>query len=134
MNIHKIQWQQTLAIRHKVLWPDKSEAFCKVSGDETATHFGVYLENNLVCVASIYLDGTTARLRKFATLESFQNQGIGKHVISHIISTLKKSNCKYFWCDARVSAIGFYSKFNMSPEGDEFNKSGVQYIKMKVNF
>ncbi|MFA0154164.1 GNAT family N-acetyltransferase, partial [Vibrio sp. 10N.261.46.C10] len=75
-----------------------------------------------------------ARLRKFATLPEFQGQGIGSNVIEHAISNIKDLNIPYFWCDARTTALGFYQKFGMAVEGNEFEKSGIAYYKMSVHW
>lgn len=139
MEIRELNWQQALPIRHKVLWPDKEPLFCKVEGDEEAQHYGVYIDNKLVCVASIYIESCTgksalksARLRKFATLVEFQGKGIGTNLIKHIIDELKKSAVQLFWCDARKSALSFYRKFAMQSAGQEFIKSGVVYQIMQL--
>ncbi len=132
MNIRTIQWQDTLPVRHKVLWPNKSRMFCKVDGDETANHYGICIDEQLVSVASIYIEGNRARLRKFATLVEFQGKGLGTKLISYIIIELRNIGIEVFWCDARTTAISFYRKFSMAQAGDEFNKSGVLYVKMVV--
>lgn len=140
MDIRKIQWQQALPIRHHVLWPNKPISFCKVSEDDQADHYGVYIEGELVSVASIYINKvkgndkiTVARLRKFATLTTFQGQGIGTRLIVHIINQLKEKGVDIFGCDARKSAVGFYHRFGLLEEGEEFEKSEVMYIKMSAN-
>lgn len=132
MKIDAIHWQDALPIRHQVLWPDKSLDFCSVAGDETANHYGVHVNGQLVCVASIYIDGSNARLRKFATLPSHQGKGIGSQVIAHIIDELKGLNIRFFWCDARTRAVGFYQKFGLTVQGEEFKKSDVAYNKMVI--
>ena len=141
MQIKKLQWQQTLAIRHEVLWPDKPQAFCHVDGDEPAWHYGVYIDKTLVCVASIYPGLTnntndnndkSARLRKFATLTHYQNQGIGSFILSHIIDSLKAKGIENFWCDARESAFDFYRRFGLETEGQRFYKEDIPYIKMRM--
>ena len=86
MDIRSILWDEALPIRHEVLWPNKPLQFCKVDGDETAKHYGAYLNDKLVSVASIYMDGRVARLRKFATLAVFQGRGIGSKLINHILN------------------------------------------------
>lgn len=130
MQIKKITGQQTLALRQQVLWPDKDIAFCQLEGDQEALHFGAYIDNQLVCVASIFIDKNKARLRKFATASACQNQGIGSTILKHILKTLPVYGINYFYCDARLSAIKFYQGFGMSCQGDSFMKSGVQYIVM----
>ena len=133
MDIRIITWDEALPIRHSVLWPNKPLSFCKVDGDETATHYGVYLNDKLVSVASIYIEGRVARLRKFATLADFQGRGIGSQLIAQIVSELKKAGVESFWCDARKTAVVFYKKFGMVIQGDEFIKSEVSYFKMEVS-
>ena len=132
MIIKSISWQEALPVRHCVLWPNKPESFCKVDGDENANHYGAFIDGKLICVASIYIDGKIARLRKFATLNEFQNKGIGSKVIAYLIDELKTNKIEYFWCDARESAKGFYQRFAMQVQGERFFKSNVAYFKMQI--
>jgi len=132
MDIKTIAFEEALPIRHKVLWPSKPVSFCQVSGDETANHYGVYIRDKLVSVASVYIKDNIARLRKFATLVEFQGSGLGTKLITHIINELKNLNIECFWCDARKKVIGFYQKFNMEQQGGEFKKSNILYVKMTL--
>lgn len=124
---------QVLIIRHQVLWPDKEPDFCRVPDDELADHYGVYVDQQLVSVGSIYHKGDSARLRKFATLEYFQGQGLGSKLLHYILDELMQQGTQYFWCDARQTAIGFYQRYGMCVEGEPFIKSGIPYIKMAKN-
>jgi len=133
IQIQKITWQQAIPVRHKVLWPDKSPEFCHVEGDKEGWHFGAFLGDQLVAVASIYFDGCSARLRKFATLVEYQGQGIGKALLTEVIGVLRTEGIKLFWCDARESAMGFYQPFGMQAEGERFYKGPVPYFKMSLS-
>jgi len=93
----------------------------------------VFVNDQLTTVASIYIDGNIARLRKFATLVEYQKKGIAGELIVHILNELKTQKICRFWCDARATATGFYKKLGMEIEGDEFDKSGVRYFKMRLN-
>lgn len=130
MKIQKVDLQQVLPIRQRVLWPDKPISFCQVANDDTASHFGGFIDQMLVCVASVYIDGNEARLRKFATLVEYQGQGVGSGLLRHVLDQLAFHNVDYFWCDARTSAVDFYRRFGLQVEGGEFEKSGVMYCKM----
>lgn len=132
MDIRRIQWQETIALRQKVLWPDKPPEFCHAEGDESAWHFGAFLANELVSVASVYPEGKVARLRKFATATTHQGRGIGTEMLKHILSDAAHRGIDQFWCDARESAMGFYLRFGMQVEGDQFYKSTVPYRKMAI--
>ncbi len=134
--IRNIHWREAIPIRHQVLWPSESPEFCYVDGDESkeALHFGAFIDSQLVSVASIYLDGANARLRKFATLESHQGQGVGSTLLRYILSDIQASGVRYFWCDARESAISFYRRFNLVTEGERFYKADIPYYKMSCYF
>ncbi|AJR05187.1 N-acetyltransferase [Photobacterium gaetbulicola] len=132
MNITEISAEQTLPIRHQVLWPHESIEFCRVPDDADGLHYGVYTDGRLVCVASVFVSGEQARLRKFATLPQYQGKGIGSAVIEAVLTELKGRGVRYFWCDARKSAGGFYQRFGMEPEGERFYKGDVPYFKMAM--
>ncbi len=132
MKIVELDCTQTIPVRHEVLWPDMPEDFCHVPGDEDARHYGVEVDGEVVCVASVFIDveAKSARLRKFATVLEHRHLGYGSSVVEHILKQLPEIGIEYFWCDARESAMDFYHKFDMNAEGDAFYKSGVEYYKM----
>ena len=130
--IHQIDWHQTIAVRHRVLWPNKPPEFSKVENDESGLHFGAFVGSSLVCVASVFIDADKARLRKYATLPEYQGQGVGTLVLEAIFAQLKQQEIGYFWCDARESAIGFYRRFGMQVAGERFYKSDVPYVNMSI--
>jgi ribosomal protein S18 acetylase RimI-like enzyme len=134
MEIRVISWEQTIPLRQSVLWPSKPETFCYVDGDVDGVHYGAFIGEALVCVASIYLTSNKARLRKFATDAKYQHQGIGSRMLVHIIQSLKNSPVDIFWCDARESAVEFYRRFGMNKCNERFYKAGEPYYKMKIYF
>ncbi len=130
MDIRRISWQETIPVRHQVLWPNKPPAFCEVENDETGIHFGAVIDGTLVSVASIYIEGEQARLRKYATLQEYQEQGIGSALLQAVFAYLEQHAIRTFWCDAREETIGFYQRFGMETEGERFYKSKQPYYKM----
>ena len=132
--IKEVSWEETIPIRHRVLWPNKPPRFCHIKNDNNGWHFGFYIEQQLISVASVYPSMESAQLRKFATLEEAQGRGVGTALLEHIISTVKEKGVRHFWCDARETAIGFYERFGMHREGERFYKSNIPYFKMSVDF
>ncbi|WP_394182392.1 GNAT family N-acetyltransferase [Marinomonas posidonica] len=132
--IRKIDAETTLPLRQQVLWPNKTIEECRVEDDDFGEHYGVDKQGLLVCVASVFIQQDTARLRKFATLEAFQRQGIGQFVLSRIIEDLKASGVRIFWCDARESASSLYQRFGMTASGERFYKGDIPYRRMSVSF
>jgi predicted GNAT family N-acyltransferase len=132
MQICSISWEQTIPLRQSVLWPNKPPAYCHVEGDHDAMHYGAFVNGELVCVASVYINSDKARLRKFATKTDYQSKGIGSQMLKFILHTLNDSAANIFWCDARESALSFYQRFGMQPYGERFYKADVAYFKMAV--
>jgi ribosomal protein S18 acetylase RimI-like enzyme len=114
------------------LWPAKPPEYCQVEGDQDALHFGAFINDELVCVGSVYLDSNKARLRKFATNPDYQSQGIGLKMLSFILESLRNTDVNIFWCDARESALSFYRRFGMQPYDERFYKADISYFKVKV--
>ncbi|WP_325894693.1 GNAT family N-acetyltransferase [Grimontia sp. NTOU-MAR1] len=133
MEIRHISWQETIDIRHKVLWPNNPPEFCKAEGDDEALHLGAYVNEELVCVASLFFDSDVVRLRKFAALPATQGQGVGSTVLKAAFKEMKARDVSIFWCDAREAAMGIYRKFGMKPEGERFYKGDIPYFKMAIN-
>jgi len=48
-------------------------------------HFGAFVNDELVCVASVYIKSDKARLRTFATKIDYQGQGIGSQMLKFIL-------------------------------------------------
>ncbi|GAB3484920.1 GNAT family N-acetyltransferase [Marinomonas epiphytica] len=133
LEITKISAEQTLAIRQAVLWPELSRDTCRLKEDDEGHHYGVYHLEELVCVASIFIQDGQARLRKFATKASYQGRGVGGFMLRSILAELQGDpTVTGFWCDARVTAASFYEKFSMQIEGDTFYKGPVLYHKMSL--
>jgi ribosomal protein S18 acetylase RimI-like enzyme len=116
-----------------VLWPKKRPEYCYVDGDIDGLHFGAYINDELVCVASIYFMSNKARLRKFATDVRYQNLGIGTKMINFILQSLQNTPAQLFWCDARESAVAFYQRFGMKKCSEIFYKADVAYFKMEAD-
>lgn len=133
MEIVELTWQDTIPVRHQVLWPNELPEFCIVEGDQEALHFGVIVDNIIVSVASLYIDANSARLRKFATLSAYQGKGVGSSLLKHLIQKLKEQGVNYLWFDARKSALSFYNRFDFQASGDVFYKNEVPYYNMHSN-
>lgn len=96
MEIRNISWEQTIPLRQSVLWPNKPPEYCHVDGDHDAMHFGAFVNDELVCVASVYIKSDKARLRKFATKTDYQGQGIGSQMLKFILHSLNNTVVNFF--------------------------------------
>lgn len=131
VGIRSISTEETLAIRHAVLWPDKPMEHVKLADDPSGYHYGLYLEHELTSVISVFLEGREARFRKFATIKSHQGKGYGSRIFDYMLNEIKYMDVDRIWCDARVDALSFYRRFGFTEVGEVFYKSDVAYKVME---
>jgi GNAT superfamily N-acetyltransferase len=60
------------------------------------------------------------QLRGMATHPEHQHKGLGKQLLLAAINKSKTLGRKYIWCNARVSAVDFYTHQGFSVISDEF--------------
>lgn len=131
MIIHSIPADATYALRHAVLWPDQPAAYVQLPDDDAGQHFGVFVGGELVSVVSLFVSGGEARFRKFATAPAWQGRGMGSALLAHTIEAAGTAGARSLWCDARVSALPFYARFGMQPEGLVFYKGAIPYQRLR---
>lgn len=138
IEIRSITAKQTLDLRQRVLWPNKTRAEMHLPGDESAINFGAYQNEVLVGVGSFFRDqdnfgdqdkASVFRLRKMAVEPKLQGQGIARRLIFTARTELKLKGATLIWCDARLSAAGFYQKCGFKIDTEVFQKSGMDYVK-----
>ena len=44
LEMRTIGWRETLPLRRDVLWPEENLEFCRVEGDEMASHYGGFID------------------------------------------------------------------------------------------
>ncbi len=130
VSISTINWQRTIPLRHSVLWPQYPPQYCHIAEDSDGFHFGAFYNHRLVSVGSLFLNETGIQLRKFATQEEFQHQGIGSQMMRHMIEHARQMNASQFYCDARIPASLFYQRFGLQRVGESFYKENILYSRM----
>ena len=146
--IKKINFLETILVRHAVLRANQDIITCQFDGDEleTTIHFGCFLENNLVGVASLYFkncdllkdDKKTSsqyQIRGMAVLENYQKMGIGKLLIDQCEKYVQEKHGDVIWFNARVAAVAFYEKVHYQKFGKVFIIENIgEHISMCRRF
>lgn len=120
MKVLRINAVDTYQIRQKVLIPDhdiKKVKFDNDDDEDISFHLGAFKDSQLVSVASFFYDRNTTfkdehqyQLRGMATLPEFQGQGLSSELLNMAFPIIKQNFCTLLWCNARVTAIGYYQK------------------------
>jgi len=132
--IKQITTSETLPIRHKVMWPNKPTDYVKLPNDDEAKHLGLFVNDEITAVISLFIENNEAQFRKFATLVEFQGLGYGTILLKSTIDIIKKEGIKKIWCNARVEKSKFYEKFDLKCTDKKFEKGGIEYVIMERIF
>jgi phosphoribosylformimino-5-aminoimidazole carboxamide ribotide isomerase len=99
--------------------------------DSDGIHFGAFIYNKLVGVVSLFQKGAAFQFRKLAVDPDVQNRRIGRSLLNYITGYAKENGGTKIWCNARISAIGFYLKAGFVQTGKLFSKNGFDYKVME---
>ncbi|MBP2636994.1 MAG: GCN5-related N-acetyltransferase [Firmicutes bacterium] len=134
MVIKQIAAEQTWELRQRVMWPDKSIDYVKLTDDLSGIHYGLYVEQELVSVISLFINNNVIQFRKFATSSERQGEGCSTKLLNYVVSEAEKMGTKAIWCHARTEKVPFYRRFGLYEEGEEFERDGKRYVKMTRSF
>ena len=132
--IRDIKPSETFDLRRRILSPNQSIDSIMLVEDDSGQHFGLFQEAQLVSVISLFIENDMAQFRKFATETSEQNKGYGTFLLNRVIEESIKNTVKNLWCNARVSALGFYGKFGFEVVSEKWMKNDIEYVKMQRTF
>ena len=65
MIIKEVFYKDIWHIRRVVMYPERDLEYIKLPEDEEGIHLGLYLENELVSVISLFINGYELQFRKF---------------------------------------------------------------------
>ena len=130
-------------LRTRVLRPPGTPPVVLPEDERPGTlHVGAFADGVLACVATIYPEAmpgtpdapdgptpaeraTAFRLRGMATDPAHQGRGLGSAVVRRLLAHVAAEGASVLWCNARVSAQGFYERLGFVTEGPEFDIPGI---------
>lgn len=131
--------QKIYPLRQSILRPDRSYEFSIYPADSipTTLHLGAFLENELVGIASVYLESApdnpkpnSWRLRDMGVVKGSRHRGCGRALLKSAIEYINSQRGSFFWCYARSTAIGFYQAhgFHLRDQAFELPGFGQRYF------
>lgn len=131
LEIRKIEASETWDLRHRVMWADKPLDYVKLPNDSEGIHFGLFKNDKLVSVVSLFIVNNKAQFRKLATEIAEQGQGYASKLLARLMQEAEKQQITKIWCNARVDKTKFYQKFGMYQTDKVFTKGGIDYVIME---
>lgn len=129
--IKEITAVDTYPIRHAVMWPQMPLDYIKLPDDEKGIHFGLFKNDTLIAVVSLFIENSIAQFRKLATATAEQGKGYGSQLLSFLIAHVEVIKVEKIWCNARADKKEFYSKFGFEVTNKVFRKQEIDYVVME---
>lgn len=129
LQVKKIPFHKTFVVRHPVLRAGKPVETCYFEGDElpTTTHFGLFSDELLIGVLSVYkkecpeLESKNAyQYRGMAVLEAYQNKKYGVVLLNSAMNWVLENKGDLIWFNAREKALRFYERNGFEKRGSAF--------------
>ncbi len=128
LRIKETELRKVWKLRYEVMYPEKDIEYVKLEEDENGLHLGVYAEDRLVSVISLFIEKDSIQFRKFATLIEEQGKGYGTMLLNEVIDYAARNNIKKIWCNSRKEKTGFYEKFGFKKTNKKYEQDGRQFI------
>ena len=137
--VEQVRPELTFRLRQLVLRPGRpaEEAFFPGDHDATSGHFAAYVDHVVVGVASVLSEAEPDReaepqagagvwrLRGMAVDPEHRGAGAGLSLLARVRDFVSRSGGGLIWCNARVSALGFYEGAGFVTVGEQWEEPGI---------
>jgi predicted GNAT family N-acyltransferase len=71
-----------------------------------------------------------AKLERFAVLEAGRGRGVGKALVSHLMTAAREAGHDRMVLHAQEHLVGFYEGFGFRAVGEGFEEAGIPHVRM----
>jgi GNAT superfamily N-acetyltransferase len=130
--VEQVRPEITFGLRQQVLRPGQPAEDSHFPGDRdrSSGHFAAYVEHRVVGIASVFAEAEANgpgvwRLRGMAVDPDHQGGGVGTALLGRVRDFVRRSGHGLIWCNARVSAQGFYVGAGFVAVGEPWEEPGI---------
>lgn len=116
------------------MWPNEPFSFVQLPEDPVGEHYGLFIDNVLTTIVSVFIQEKEAQFRKFATLSSKQGKGYGTTLINYMMGQLRAKGVERVWCNSRINKTDFYERFGMTKTTTTYTKRGLDFVILEKTF
>jgi predicted GNAT family N-acyltransferase len=130
-SIRPVTAEEVRPLRHVVLRPGQAFEETVYPGDDAGVHLGAFDGDRLVGIASLYEENRIGgraggwRLRGMATDAGVRGAGFGAALLAGCVEAVAEAGGAELWCNARMTAVGFYRRAGFEVASDEFDVPGI---------
>jgi GNAT superfamily N-acetyltransferase len=118
-SLHDLRW--------RILRPGRPPETAVFPGDDepTTVHLGAFDDVGRCIGIATLVRNKGLQLRGMAVELGLQGTGVGKMILDAVHRTAAEEGFHEIWCNARVSAVGFYERGGWVREGKPFEVPDV---------
>lgn len=75
----------------------------------------------------------TSKIERMAVLKRYRNRGVGRKMMTFIVSEIKSRGFSTVYLHAQYTAVGFYQSCGFRVIGEPFEEAGIKHIKMVLS-
>ncbi|UCC17249.1 MAG: GNAT family N-acetyltransferase [Dehalococcoidales bacterium] len=103
--------------------PNDDEYLVVVLDDETA----------IGTARIVFPSQGTAKIERMAVLEKYRNHGVGREMMTFMVSEIKNRGYNNVYLHAQYTAVDFYKTCGFHNTGRPFEEAGIRHIKMVLD-
>ncbi|MDQ4096602.1 MAG: GNAT family N-acetyltransferase [Actinomycetota bacterium] len=131
--VRNLSAEETRPLRLQILRPNQPTQAAVYPGDDapTSRHFGAWIDDRLVGIASLYAEPRAGgprpgwRLRGMATEPSRRGRGVGRALLQACVDHVAAEGGGELWANARMVAVEFYGRFGFEVVSEQFEIEGI---------
>jgi len=131
MNVQVAKLDDVWPLRQEVMYPELPLDAVKLPDDGAGSHFGIYEDNQLLSVVSVFERNGEMQFRKLATRRDKQGKGLAWILLQHVLQLAEQKKVTRLWCNARLSATALYEKMGLRQNGAPWSNLGHEFVVME---
>lgn len=126
------EWEQARKLRYELFFKEHSldPSIMDDEYEAVSCHIGIFQKERLVAYGRLTKkENGSFMISQTVVQPSSQSNGLGRIIVNYMLQLVGDSDV---WLNARLVAVGFYSKLGFQVIGNEFvtPNTGVKHIKM----
>jgi len=99
--------------------------------EEDSLHLVALKDHKVIGCVLFYPEGDTGRMHQLAVADGHQARGIGTQLVQELEKHLQGEGYQSLYKEVRLPVIEFFEKIGYRPEGELFERSGLDHRRMK---
>ena len=102
-----------------------------LSTEEASLHLVALKDHKVIGCVLFHPEGDTGRMQQLAVSADHQARGIGTQLVRELEERLRGDGYKSLYKEVRLPVIEFFEKIGYRPEGELFERAGLDHRRMK---